>query len=279
MFTVVIPLFNKALTIVSTLESVIAQDYRHFEVVVVNDGSTDGGEGVIARKFNDPRIRILHQKNHGVGAARNRGVAESRYDWIAFLDADDILLPTYLSTMENVINEFPQASMVCAGGILSYPDGSGYIRQSSKYRRAGPVNFFANPNFFGNASSTIMRKSLFNKAGGFPTDMAVNEDFVLFFKAALLGGVVFCPELLSVYRKGIEGQVSARGARLHPDVVRRMNVVYEFWAGSESLTPNEYFNDFAARDLRGTLLRLLESADYGTCITFSRKSIRAFSAD
>lgn len=95
MISVVIPLYNKAHTIVNTLSTVINQIYTDFEIVIVNDGSTDNGVNTIVQHFSDPRIRIINQPNAGVSAARNRGVQESIYQYIAFLDADDEWHPDY----------------------------------------------------------------------------------------------------------------------------------------------------------------------------------------
>ena len=73
MFSIIIPLYNKAHTIVNTLNTVFAQTFQDFEVIIINDGSTDNGVEVIQQHFNNPRIRIIQQKNAGVSAARNRG--------------------------------------------------------------------------------------------------------------------------------------------------------------------------------------------------------------
>jgi len=89
MFSVVIPLYNKERSVKNTIESVLNQTFQDFEVIVVNDGSTDNSLEVV-KSFNDERIRIINQKNSGVSSARNRGIKEAKYEWIAFLDADDL---------------------------------------------------------------------------------------------------------------------------------------------------------------------------------------------
>lgn len=262
MFSVVIPLYNKSHTIVETLNSVFSQDFQAFEVVVVDDGSTDGGSEKIEQNFSDSRIRLIHQERQGVSTARNRGVVSARYEFIAFLDADDLLLPAYLSTMRIACEKFPDAQFYCSGGAISYPDGRGYLRCSSRFRQIGPVKFFTNPGFFAHISSTVVRKSVFCQAGGFQPEMAVNEDHAFLYKLALSGEVVYCSQLLGVYRKEVDGQVSARAATFHPDIVKRMNSVFDFWAKLNPSMRDGHFIDFALHDLSANLLAVLKQKDY-----------------
>lgn len=102
MFSVVIPLYNKEKQIKRTLDTVLNQSYINFEIVIVNDGSTDKSAEVV-RGINDTRIRLIDQKNGGVSAARNRGIKESKNKWIAFLDADDLWEKTKLDEIANVV--------------------------------------------------------------------------------------------------------------------------------------------------------------------------------
>ena len=91
--SVIIPLFNKGFIISETLESVLVQTFTDFEIVIVNDGSTDGCVQKIKDYTSDTRIRIINQKNQGVSVARNIGVYHAKYEYIAFLDGDDEWLP------------------------------------------------------------------------------------------------------------------------------------------------------------------------------------------
>ncbi|AWB25632.1 glycosyltransferase family 2 protein [Methylobacterium currus] len=96
--SVVVPLFQKADVIGQTVEAVLRQTFPNFELIVVDDGSTDGGGDIVAA-FTDPRIRLIRQANAGSSAARNRGVAAARSGWIAFLDADDIWAGRHLENL------------------------------------------------------------------------------------------------------------------------------------------------------------------------------------
>ena len=89
MISVVIPLYNKEKQIAKTLQTVLNQTYQNFEIVIVNDGSTDGSVEEVLR-ISDSRIRLVNQENGGVSAARNRGIDEAKGEYIAFLDADDL---------------------------------------------------------------------------------------------------------------------------------------------------------------------------------------------
>ena len=172
MISVVIPLYNKAHTIVNTLSTVLNQVYTDFEVVIVNDGSTDNGVNIIIQHFSDPRIRIINQKNAGVSNARNRGVKESICQYIAFLDADDEWHPDYLSIMAKTIRQDPHAALYCSGGIVHNADGSENYRIAKKYiNHIGVIDFFENPSQFAHTSGTVINKVFFIKTVGFPPNL------------------------------------------------------------------------------------------------------------
>lgn len=106
MISVIIPLYNKKDSIATALDSVLAQSYQDFEVVVVDDGSADEGATVV-EGYTDPRIRLIRQPNAGVSAARNRGIDEARGEFVAFLDADDEWMPEFLEEIVALQREFP----------------------------------------------------------------------------------------------------------------------------------------------------------------------------
>jgi glycosyltransferase involved in cell wall biosynthesis len=261
MFSVVIPLYNKAHTISDTLKSVLSQTFTEFEVVIIDDGSTDHGPDRVADEFSDPRIRLIHQTHQGASAARNRGVAAASYELIAFLDADDIFLPRYLEEMHRAVTQFPDAGMYCCAGFTLYPDGSGYLRTSRRFGTAPRVvRYFTNPNFFGNCSSTIVRKFEFSRCGGFPVGMTHSEDDVLFFKVALQNSVVFCPIPLTVYRQGIDGQTSSEvGVYSNELAIDKINLVYRYWLSLEPRDRDPLFPAFAITSLRYALTGLVKT--------------------
>lgn len=209
MISVVIPLYNKAHTIVNTLNTVFNQTYQDFEVVIVNDGSTDNGIEVIKDSFDDQRVRIIYQKNAGVSAARNRGADESRGEYIAFLDGDDEWHPEYLSTMYELIKKYPHAGLFLCAGLIHNADGSISYRIASKYEgKKCIINLFENPEVFSHTSGTIVSKSIFNKTHRFINGMKKFEDYLMSQAVSLIAETVYCGIPLTKYNGGIVGQLT-----------------------------------------------------------------------
>ena len=118
MFTVVIPIYNKAHTIERTLKSVINQTFTHFEIIIIDDGSTDSSLEKINKFTHDTRIKIIIQENQGVSVARNVGVEKAKYEYIAFLDGDDKWELNYLQTIHKAIKLYPNCGMFCCAGYF-----------------------------------------------------------------------------------------------------------------------------------------------------------------
>jgi glycosyltransferase involved in cell wall biosynthesis len=117
-FSVIIPLYNKGNYIDKTLQSVLSQTYTDFEVIVVNDGSTDNSLNVVM-KIKDNRLRIFTKENEGVSIARNYGIIKAQYDYVAFLDADDLWMPDYLCSIVKLIRTYPQAGVYATTYIIN----------------------------------------------------------------------------------------------------------------------------------------------------------------
>lgn len=118
MISVVIPLYNKEASIAQSLKSVLSQEYDDFEVVIVDDGSTDGSVGVV-EAINDPRIRLIKQENGGPSKARNTGVKNAKGEWILFLDADDEMLSGALEFFSKKIQNHTDVDMFLGEVIVN----------------------------------------------------------------------------------------------------------------------------------------------------------------
>ena len=119
--SVVVPLYNKEPYIGRALDSILAQTLAEIEVIVVDDGSTDGGAGVVSAR-RDPRVRLIRQDNAGPGAARNRGVREARADLVGWLDADDSWEPGYLAESVRLLDDWGSAVACLAWAMLEEAD-------------------------------------------------------------------------------------------------------------------------------------------------------------
>jgi len=264
MFSVVIPLYNKAHTIVRTLGTVFNQSYKDFEIIIVNDGSTDDGIEKILAYTTDKRIRIVTQENQGVSAARNKGVKLSSFEYIAFLDGDDEWMPDYLLKIKEAINLFPQAGMYCCAGIVRNADETEGLRLANQFKnKIVEIDFFENPHVFLHTSATVVAKKEFFKTAGFPVGMKKNEDFALFFSLALLTPVVYCGIPLSIYVGGVAGQAtSIHYSKVMNHQVNRFNHVFGNWLKSSFEIKTVII--FTKYEIRHLFLTYLKDKDYHT---------------
>lgn len=130
--SVVIPLFNRAHRVATTLQSVLEQTFQDIEVIVVDDGSSDD-PGRFVATIGDPRIRLVRQENRGASAARNRGVEEARGEIVAFLDSDDRFLPHHLATMVELLAGRPD-TVAYAQVIVDRGEGRTFVKPSRGIR-------------------------------------------------------------------------------------------------------------------------------------------------
>jgi glycosyltransferase involved in cell wall biosynthesis len=245
--SVIVPAYQAAWSIRDTLRSIAAQTYPHLEVIVVDDGSTDGtAEIVQSFALHDPRIRLLRQANGGVASARNRGVREAKGFFVAPIDADDLWAPTNLQRqMEALLAAGLEASMSFAE--TAYVDLRG--RRLPAGAQVGPeprVDFegLLRRNLVGNGSAAVMRRSLVLLAGGYDESLHARgaqgaEDWKLTLKLATLGRVVMVRERLVYYR------VNPNGMSHCFDAMRRsvLTVIEEARAFAPPGVPEQAYRD------------------------------------
>lgn len=223
-FSIIIPLYNKAPYIRKALESVLAQTYTDYEVIVVDDGSTDDSYAIADKIVREAmgnglwaideetnrqspitnRLMLLKQQNAGVSAARNNGVAQSHGDYIAFLDADDWWEPTFLEKMLQLIEDYPEAGLYASNYIYYKPGKTrvavnnietGYFNYPKSYYKGGamPVT----------SISVVIPRDVYNEMRGFPLGIKLGEDFLLWAKIALQYPVAFLNEPLAWYNNDV----------------------------------------------------------------------------
>ena len=225
MFSVVIPLYNKAPYIEKAIRSVAAQTCRDFELIVIDDGSKDGGFE-IAKKLLAALTPPLGgwgatcQSNQGVSTARNNGVKLAKYDYIAFLDADDWWETTYLEEMKNLIVQYPEAG-IYASSYYKVKNGKhiqANIGVSDGFQQ-GLINYFQvyaktlwMPLWTG---ATVIKKNIFHENNGFKPTLKLGEDFDLWVRVALKYPVAFLNKPLAYYNQDVVLDARAVGARLY----------------------------------------------------------------
>lgn len=208
MISIIIPLYNKAHQIRNTLASVLLQTYRDFELIIVDDGSTDDSIAEV-QKFDDGRIRVIHQRNSGVSAARNRGIKEAKYDLIAFLDADDEWKPDYLDTQNRLAQKYPECSVFACNYEFHNSKGQitpTIIRKLSFKSDTGILtNYFevasiSHPPLW--TSAVVVRKKAIESVGGFPIGIKSGEDLLTWARLAVKFKIAYNRTPLAIYNLG-----------------------------------------------------------------------------
>lgn len=186
--SVVIPAHNYAHFLPDAIASALAQSWDWFEVVVVDDGSTDETPSVVAR-IPDGRVRYIHQDNAGLSAARNTGIREACHDFIAFLDADDAWQPEFLeAVMQQFATLGENFGLIAAATSRMDRSGQALAAPKFSFERAGEltVQDFCLRNR-PLSSSIVVRRAVFEKCGGFDTALRSSEDRDLWIRATTVG--------------------------------------------------------------------------------------------
>lgn len=200
MISVVIPLFNKQDSIRSTIESVLAQSFKDFELIVVDDGSTDGSVAAV-KSMDDPRIRLIEKRNGGVSSARNEGIRRASGEYVAFLDGDDLWGPGFLAEVIRLVQDCPEAGIF---GTSYY-----FLENGSKHRAEKPLadSFYGivdNSNWdkahIYCSSAVCCRKTALEEVGMFDERIAYGEDLDVWWRIMLKYPAAFSNKPLATYR-------------------------------------------------------------------------------
>ena len=224
LISVVIPLYNKESSIRRTLESVFSQTYQHFEIIIVDDGSTDNSSAVI-EAYNDSRICLIKQKNAGVSSARNKGIKYSKGDYIAFLDADDEWDNDYLERQIELIGNFPECALFSINYRIKYIDGKvePTIINDLRFQISTGImdNYFAvasKSNCPIWTSSVVIRKKALLAIGGFPIGITSGEDLLTWAKLAVDYRICFDKRPGATYNIPFESQCKNTVGRPHDKI-------------------------------------------------------------
>jgi glycosyltransferase involved in cell wall biosynthesis len=191
--SIIMPAFNVEPYIGEAIESVLKQSFSDWDLVVVDDGSTDGTFEV-AKQFKDPRIHLVRQKHAGISVARNRGSKEVCSDYSIFLDADDRLRPKAVERLFMRLRKAPKACVAYGDAVVMNEWGCVFGSESSPVFSSRPsgnvLRFILQKGFF-LPSAAIVRVNFISKVGGFRNDLRVGEDWEMWCRLATVGEFVY----------------------------------------------------------------------------------------
>ncbi len=210
MISVIIPCFNGEAYIPISLRSVLAQQWEDLEIIVVDDGSTDGSAALIARDF--PQVVLIRQSNEGVAAARNLGIRSARGEWLAFLDADDAWLPGKLEAQWKALSSDPAARMSYTGWHVWESDVSDASPGLVAQLRSAAADDTDSPGASGWiytslledcvvwTSTVLVHRSVLDEVGVFDPGLRIGEDYDLWLRASRVTKILRVPKPFALYR-------------------------------------------------------------------------------
>lgn len=250
MFSVIIPLYNKELSIGNTIKSVLGQTFQDFEIIVVNDGSTDKSSEKV-QEFSDSRIRIIYQDNQGVSTARNRGILEAKFEWIAFLDGDDLWEESHLEEIVQMMKMFLGNKVFVTS--FEYSDGRNMFKHPRK------TQVFKIQNYFTEAlkevlictNTVVVNKNCFEMVGVFNPELSRGEDMDMWVRLAKKYEIVKSNKVTSVYRIEAENRATSKISLM------KSKVYYLDLENAKHLDEKKYYK----QHIFNTLLNLLAEGD------------------
>jgi len=272
MFSIIIPLYNKSLTIERTILSLMRQQFDVFEIIIVDDGSTDNSLEVLMAIEINKEMRIVRQENSGVSAARNHGISLAKYEYIALLDADDEWEPNFLKLLKLAIEKFPNAGFWGASSWhrnLLTSEQSYHI--TPKYKdKISLIEYLLDPHDMPHTSAMVLSKKHFLQIDpngeGFPVGMKVCEDWACFYRLAFISDFVYIGIPLGIRNFNVAGQITglSREQRfaLMPHVVNFYNITYDSW--EKSIQKKARYLNFLRFDLRARIFASLKIDDFKT---------------
>lgn len=231
--TVVIPLYNGKKYISETIKSVLSQTYGNYETVVVDDGSTDGSFEILETSFKG-RIRYFRQENSGISAARNKGIAEARGEFIAFLDHDDKWLPEKLEKQMGLFRNNPETGLVYSNSFITDENGARHgtiFDIQPPYR--GKVFYKLLKADFMPVATVMVKKNVIDQAGVFSGNFSVAEDWDLFLRISKKYQVDYVDEALAEYKVHSGGFSTKRVLALE-----ELNKIMDFYIDDKNAERN-----------------------------------------
>lgn len=288
--SVVIPMFNAERTIRKTLDSVISQSFKPYEILIVNDGSTDSSvkliDDLLDRQYESdflksdpsvqlPKLRVIEQSNKGEGSARNLGIRNAECEWVALLDADDLWYPDHLATINHLIKTFPDASLVSTSSIRATLDDVGLSMppRNTQIDEIGIIEYFAEASKnieVLNSSTSAVRKETIEELGGFKSFEA-GTDLEMWAQIALNFRVAHSKRITVVYVQhpnSVMSQLTRLGASSQTPIQRLEDlspssaVVVKAMADERHYTKQKYLKQYLNSRLSSAVKFLLSNGRF-----------------
>lgn len=243
MFSVIIPYYKKRKYIERCIDAVLAQAYQDFEIILVDDGSQDGVAQLIEEKYSE-KVQLIQQENHGVSAARNKGIAAATHDYIAFLDADDYWSPFYLEKLTKIINQEKDIKII----------GAHYTRNKSEVElKNNSLDYFKFENYFKAAvrntffltSATVVNRDFFEENWGFNSNLKRGEDIDVWLRAVASGGNAFYINNTLVYYSDEDSEQATRSIGAVENAL--VGTINEYYKNLLGKSDNPTFSHFVSK--------------------------------
>ncbi|MBE9257381.1 glycosyltransferase [Dolichospermum sp. LEGE 00246] len=215
--SILIPCYNSDKWISDTINSALAQTWSNIEIIVIDDGSTDGSLGIL-KQFESPKVKVISQKNQGASAARNKAFSICKGDFVQYLDADDLLAPDKIELQMNLLLQDCCDYIIAGewGFFFTNPLRTVFTDQAL-WRDMQPVNWLVCAWKSGGMMpphSWLVPRNIIERAGNWNENLSLNDDGEYFCRVILSSnGVKFCPGAKSYYRTGIQNSLSRRRSR------------------------------------------------------------------
>lgn len=200
LISVIIPAYNAENTILETIDSVLQQSYAKFELIVINDGSTDRTLELL-QTIQNPKLKIFSYQNGGLSTARNRGIKHSQGQYLTFLDADDRWTTDKLELQLNALKQNPQAALAYSWVYFEYEDTKLSYADTSSYFTGKIYGELLKKNFLHNGSNALIKKEIIEKIGLFDADLKCCEDWDFYLRIAAEKEFVLVPKVQIFYRQ------------------------------------------------------------------------------
>ncbi len=221
--SIIIPAYNAESTILKTIESVQQQSFLDFELIIINDGSTDHTLELI--DIQDPRIKIFSYENGGVSIARNRGIAHANGDFIAFLDADDLWTPDKLEMQFAALIKHPEAGVAYSWTCFLDEEGETLYTGNSVFFEGNVYAKLLLWNFLYNGSNPLIRRQALESVGGFDSTLTHGEDWEFYLRLAAIWSFVVVPKPQVLYRQTLSS-ASSKIEIMEKEVLRAIEKVF-----------------------------------------------------